>query len=161
MSSFDKSILKNTTAVTDSIFYDSGVDFPGGFVGLGAGAPGIVDGLVQGTVVAELVLTARSGFLGPLCRIHCAGVFCIAEGDCCRIGFRKRLLRVGGAGDYQARCGARTQFDELTAIQCGVFDHFESPFAIKDTVALPARTPLKPLTAGHYLVNARSNIAGI
>ncbi|MEM9077708.1 MAG: choice-of-anchor D domain-containing protein [Bacteroidota bacterium] len=54
----DKSILKNTTAVTDSIFYDSGVDFPGGFVGLGAGAPGISTAIQFDVVNQDFALTA-------------------------------------------------------------------------------------------------------
>lgn len=56
--SFDKSVLKNTTVVTDSIFYDSGVDFPGGFVGLGAGAPGISIGVQFDVVNQDFALTS-------------------------------------------------------------------------------------------------------
>ncbi|WP_422858035.1 choice-of-anchor D domain-containing protein [Flagellimonas sp. S174] len=55
---FDISVLKNTTAVTDSIFYDSGVDFPGGFVGLGAGAPGISTAIQFDVVNQDFALTA-------------------------------------------------------------------------------------------------------
>ncbi len=56
--SFDKSVLKNTTVVTDSIFYDSGVEFPGGFVGLGAGAPGISIGVQFDVVNQDFALTS-------------------------------------------------------------------------------------------------------
>ncbi|WP_435623848.1 Ig-like domain-containing protein [Flagellimonas sp.] len=54
----DKSILSNVTAVTDSIFYDSGVEFPGDFVGLGAGAPGISLAMQFDVVNQDFALTA-------------------------------------------------------------------------------------------------------
>ncbi|MEM9866560.1 MAG: choice-of-anchor D domain-containing protein [Bacteroidota bacterium] len=54
----EKSILANATAITDSIFYDSGVQFPGGFVGLGAGAPGISTAIQFDVVNQDFALTA-------------------------------------------------------------------------------------------------------
>ncbi len=56
--SFDKTLLSNATAVTDSIFYDSGVEFPGDFVGLGDGAPGISTAIQFDVVNQDFALTA-------------------------------------------------------------------------------------------------------
>lgn len=51
-------LVNANTTVNDSIFYDSGVDFPGDFAGLGAGAPAVSIAVKFDVVSEEFTLTS-------------------------------------------------------------------------------------------------------